>query len=128
MSSIEPQYNYSRIKSITYFGNKKISNGKEIFLENSDKSKVDYWYKVYNSLKSKIHGNHESISNKDFENLITYARHDSGAAANFVMKIQGLNFLNFYVMNMKNINSIVSKIIYGAKKMSSDNSFFIKIY
>lgn len=122
------QYNYSRIKSITYFGTKKISNGKELFLENFDKSKVDYWYKVYNSLRSKIQGNHESISNKDFENLITYARHDSGAAANLVMKIQGLNFLNFYVMNMKNINSIVSKIIYGAKKMSSDNSFFIKIY
>ena len=65
---------------------------------------------------------------KDFENLITRAKNNYEEAANFVMKIQGLNFLYFYVINKKNINSIVSKIIYGAKKMSSDNSFFIKIY
>ena len=44
------------------------------------------------------------------------------------MKIQGLKMMHFFVTNEKNISTIMNKMINGAKKISDDNGFFIKIY
>lgn len=123
-----PYNGWSRVKSISYFGAKKIENGKQHFLTNCDDKKVESWYKTYSALKTGLEGTHESISLKDFKTLINGARCDEDLAANIAMKVQGLLFLEFFAKNIKYINSIVSKIVYGAKKMSTDNAFFIKIY
>ena len=128
IDNIMSKYNYSRIKSISYFGNKKAVNGTSYFLSNITDKEIKFWYDTYISVCKKIQGNHENINFKDFSNLINEAKTDLNKASNIVIKIQGLNFLNFYIKNINNINEIVSKIIYGAKKMSNDNSFFIKIY
>ena len=68
------------------------------------------------------------IKKAEFEALITEAQSNMDIAANLCMKIQGLKMMHFFITKEKNISDIMNKMINGAKKISDDNGFFIKIY
>jgi len=116
------EYDFERIKSISYF-----SKNADTFSEFDNKriKEVYTWYE-YVSKHSKVHA--KKISFSEFNALINTAKHDYKVAENLCQKIQGLKVMYFFVKNEKNISIIMNKMINGAKKISSDNGFFIKIY
>ena len=65
---------------------------------------------------------------QNFKNLFYAGKHDKELAINLVHKVQGLVFLHIYITNYLYINEIATDFVYGAKKISTNNSFFIKIY
>ena len=115
------QYNDERISSIRYFGTRPFEN----FNEAKCKEVYDMYETVIKDQKVK---NEEKISYKEFKKLIEVAKRNRRIAENMVMKIQGLKIMHFFIKNKKDVSTIMNKMINGAKKISPDNGFFIKIY
>jgi len=117
------EFDDERIKSIKYFGRTP-----EVF-EAFDKTRIAEIYKMYQTVsKHKKVQDQNKLKKSEFEDLIAKAQSDMDIAANLCMKIQGLKMMHFFVTNEKNISTIMNKMINGAKKISDDNGFFIKIY
>lgn len=117
------EFDDERIKSIKYFGRTP-----EVF-EAFDKRRIDEIYKMYQTVsKHKKVQDQNKLKKSEFEDLIAKAQSDMDIASNLCMKIQGLKMMHFFVTNEKNISTIMNKMINGAKKISDDNGFFIKIY
>lgn len=117
------EFGSERIKSISYFG--KAPNTFSTFDERR-KKEVYSWYKEV-SRHSKVN-DQNPLSYSDFHNLVEEAKEDYDIAASLVQKIQGLKIAHFYISNEGDISVIMNKKINGAKKVSADNGFFIKIY
>jgi len=117
------EFDDERIKSITYFGRTP-----EVFGE-FNKKRINEIYSMYKTVSkhSKVQDQNR-IKKSEFEALITDAQSDMDIAANLCMKIQGLKMMHFFITKEKNISDIMNKMINGAKKISDDNGFFIKIY
>ena len=117
------EYDDERISSIAYFG-----KSPNVFSTFDDRriNEVYGWYKdVIRHPKVK---DQNPITKDTFKDLIEKAKSDFTVAENLCMKIQGLKMMHFFVKNDKNLSPIMNKMINGAKKISSDNGFFIKIY
>ena len=115
------QYNDERISSIRYFGTRPF--------ENINEAKCKEIYDMYETvIKDTKVKNEEKISYKEFKKLIEVAKRNRRLAENMVMKIQGLKIMHFFIKNKKDVSTIMNKMINGAKKISPDNGFFIKIY
>ena len=115
------QYNDERISSIRYFGTRPF--------ENINEAKCKEIYDMYETvIKDTKVKNEEKISYKEFKKLIEVAKRNRRIAENMVMKIQGLKIMHFFIKNKKDVSTIMNKMINGAKKISPDNGFFIKIY
>lgn len=117
------EFGDERIKSIGYFG--KAPN---IFGEFDDKriKEVYQWYKTV--VKHPKVKDQNKLKEDEFMDLVGIAQNDIDTAKNLCMKIQGLKMMHFFVTNEKNLSAIMNKMINGAKKISDDNGFFIKIY
>lgn len=123
LDSILSSYGDSRINSISFFGSKP-----KVFSAFTDSviTETYGWYKTVVS--------HTSVSDvspitlDDYKKLIELTKTDYSVAENLCMKIQGLKIMHFFITNEKNISPIMNKIINGAKKISNNNGFFIKIY
>lgn len=59
---------------------------------------------------------------------VTKAQIDTQMKADLCVKLQGLIFASFLKEHEKNINEILNAFLLGAKKISADSGFFIKIY
>ena len=116
-------YNFERIKSISFFG--KAPNYFSTFDEKMKKSIYKKYETVikYNKVNNKV-----MVSYDEFSQLIEKSKIDFELAKTMCMKIQGLVMMYFFVKNDKNIKPIMNNMINGAKKISDDNGFFIKIY
>jgi len=125
IDAIMAEYNSYRIKSIGYFGRKPK------YFSNIEKTQIADIVKWYNKCKkySKV-VEVVPISNprKYFTDLVEVAKVDLETAEILAIKIQGLKQMEFFVSNVKNIKTIMNNMINGAKKISKDNGFFIKIY
>lgn len=120
---IMSEFDDERIKSISYFG-----KSPKLFGEfNSARIDEVYgWYKtVISHPKVK---DQNPLKKSDFVDLVGIAQNDLDVAKNLCMKIQGLKMMHFFVTNEKDLSIIMNKMINGAKKISTDNGFFIKIY
>ena len=117
------EFDDERIKSITYFGRTP-----EVFGA-FDKKRINEVYSMYQTVSKhpKVQDQNR-IKKAEFEALITEAQSNMDIAANLCMKIQGLKMMHFFITKEKNISDIMNKMINGAKKISDDNGFFIKIY
>tara|TARA_R110002167_G_C12700472_1_gene653425 strand:+ start:697 stop:2082 length:1386 start_codon:yes stop_codon:yes gene_type:complete len=123
LDRIMAEYDDERISSITYFG--RTPNVFSTF-DTARINEVYGWYKTvtkHNKVKDQ-----SPLSKSEFKDLITKAQNDYDVAQNLCMKIQGLKIMYFFIENEKNLSSIMNKMINGAKKISVDNGFFIKIY
>ena len=115
------QYNDERISSIRYFGTRPF--------ENINEAKCKEIYDMYETvIKDTKVKNEEKLSYKEFKKLIEVAKRNRRIAENMCMKIQGLKIMHFFIKNKKDVSTIMNKMINGAKKISPDNGFFIKIY
>jgi len=115
-------YKDARINSIRYFGTPKP-------FSDFDEKKCKEVYGMYETvIKEPKVNNEKKISYKEFKKLIEVAKSKRSIAENMVMKIQGLKIMHFFVKNKKDLSTIMNKMINGAKKISPDNGFFIKIY
>lgn len=120
-------YKWSRIKSVKYFGpaSKPFSG-----VSASDIDTWTTWY-TYCAKQPFVQTAQNLRSPKDikqyFTDMIELSQTDGSVAANFVTKIQGLNFLYFFCMNQNKIGDIMNSYLNGAKKISADNGFFIKV-
>ena len=117
------EFEDERIKSIKYFGRTP-----EVF-ETFDTNRLNEVYAMYQTVSkhTKVK-DQNALSKTNFIKLVEQAKQDSDIAANLCMKIQGLKMMHFFITNEKNISNIMNKMINGAKKISDDNGFFIKIY
>lgn len=117
------EYNFKRIKSISYFGTKPK------YFSMLDIKRINEVYSQYTKIihHTKIK-NQNRISKEEFTELIEKAKTDYDLAATLCQKIQGIRMAYFFTQNDKNISYIMNKMINGAKKISADNGFFIKIY
>jgi hypothetical protein len=120
---IMDEYNDERISSISYFG--KSPNVFSTFNDNRI-NEVYGWYK--DVIKHPKVKDQNPITKKEFKELIEEAKSDYSVAENLCMKIQGLKMMHFFVKNDNQLSQIMNKMINGAKKISSDNGFFVKIY
>ena len=117
------EYDAERISSITYFGRTP-----EVFgtFDKARCKEVYRWYKT--AVKHKKVKDQNKLTKEQFDDLIAKAKNDYDVAQNLCMKIQGLKIMHFFIENEKNLSDIMNKMINGAKKISVDNGFFIKIY
>ena len=117
------KFGMSRIKNKSYFG-----NSNNMYLTEVTDKMIDTWYALYEKTKKFVVGTHENITKQNFKNLFYAGKHDKELATDLVHKVQGLVFLHIYITNYLHINEIATDFVYGAKKISTNNSFFIKIY
>lgn len=123
IDSIMAAYNDERIKSISYFG-----KAPKYFSE-FDENKINDVYDWYTTVISNNNvKNQNKITKIEFKNLIQEAKGNIGLAENLCMKIQGLKMMYFFIKNENKLSDIMNKMINGAKKISNDNGFFIKVY
>ena len=117
------EFDDERIKSIAYFGKTP-----KVFGE-FDEKRISEVYSMYQTVSkhSKVQDGNK-LTKAQFEALVGDAQRNMDIASNLCMKIQGLKMMHFFVTNEKNISTIMNKMINGAKKISDDNGFFIKIY
>jgi hypothetical protein len=113
-----------RIDTISFFGN--LSEGT---FSKFNKSRIDEVWDWYTSViaDSSVTVNHRLTKN-EFEGLVEQAKKDYTVAAALCIKIQGLKIMYFLIEQKDEIKVIMNKFINGAKKISNDNGFFIKIY
>ena len=117
------EFDDNRIKSISYFG-----RAPKLFSE-FDSARIDEVYGWYETVtKHPKVKDQNPLKKQDFVDLVGIAQNDIEVAENLCMKIQGLKMMHFFITNEDNISVIMNKMINGAKKISDDNGFFIKIY
>lgn len=123
VDKIMDEYGDSRITSINFFG-----RSPDIFGTFDDRTmkEVYSWYTTV--IKNKNVKDVSPITYDGFKKLVSVAKANTDVAENLCMKIQGLKMMYFFVKNEKKLSDIMNKMINGAKKISSDNGFFIKIY
>jgi len=112
IDKIMSEYSYSRIKK------KKEFNGFEW-----DSAEI----KKYSNMVQTVGGNKKYFDDNIAE-WLHLAQTDSQIKADLSCKIQGLIFSNFFAANVNHISDIMNKFLLGAKKISNDSGFFIKIY
>lgn len=125
VDTIMGDYNNERISSINYFG--RAAKG---YFSEFDKTKIKALAKEYKNVK-----NHSKVNERDritdidkfMEMAVEHSKDDLDFAEKFAMKIQGLRIMDFFVSNEKDVKYIMNELINGAKKISTDNGFFIKI-
>jgi hypothetical protein len=113
-----------RISSISYFGN--VSEGT---FSKFDKTKIDEVWNWYTTVIAdrNVTANHV-LTKSNFEGLVKQAKKDYKAAETLCIKIQGLCIMYFLIKNKEDISFIMNQMINGAKKLSINSCFFIKIY
>jgi hypothetical protein len=113
-----------RINTISFFGN--VSEGT---FSKFNKSRIEEVWDWYTSViaDSNVTVNHRLTKN-EFEGLVEQAKKDFKVAETLCIKIQGLKIMYFLIDRKDEIKFIMNKFINGAKKISNDNGFFIKIY
>jgi len=123
LDRIMAEYDDERISSIAYFGRTP-----EVFgtFDKARLKEVYGWYKTV--IKHKNVKDQNQLTKGEFDDLVAKAQNDYDVAQNLCMKIQGLKIMYFFITNEKDISNIMNKMINGAKKISVDNGFFIKIY
>jgi len=120
IDQIMGEYNFGRIKSTKYFGDKRD------MLKNFDKTKQQEVIEMYKLVSS--NKNVKSIRVKPEEIIQQAFNGNDTDKINFMLKVQGLFFMYFFIKNEKNISDIINKFILGAKKINPQSGFFIKIY
>lgn len=117
------EFGEERIKSIGFFGDKRMPFSK---FDDKTKKEIFDWYKtVVKHPKAK---DQNPLKFEDFEQLIEASKNDGQVAAAMCQKIQGLKLMYIFVKHAKDVRLMMNKMINGAKKISSDNGFFIKVY
>ena len=117
------EFDFERISSIAYFG--RAPNTFSEFNE-ARISEVYSWYKTV--VKHSKVSDMNPLTLNEFKTLIKQAQLDYDTAENLCQKIQGLKMMYFFIKHESDLSIIMNKMINGAKKISSDNGFFIKIY
>jgi hypothetical protein len=113
-----------RINSISFFGN--VTQGAFNQFDQTKINEVWTWYiTVINDSNVTVNNR---LTKKEFEDLIASAKNDFKVAETLCIKIQGLKIMYLLLLRKAEISVIMNKLINGAKKISSDNGFFIKIY
>lgn len=117
-------YNSKR-KMMSYFGNKS-----KMYFTNFNSYKVEYFWKIYQFVinHSKIVKTDKVLDKNDFINLIEEAKNDKEKAQNLIVKLQGLDYANFFLENINNLEKIFSKFLNGARKIGSENSVCVHLY
>ena len=117
------QYNFERIKTTKYFGTRD-NKFKNLTPEKLAEIKYQYDFvskhpKTQNDTQSNV----KELLDTNYLNELSDYEKDI-----FVIKVQGLRFMYFFLKNEKEIAKIVNELIYGAKKINPKAGFFIKIY
>ena len=122
MDRILEEFNFERISKVDFFGRGK-------YFSSFDEKRTDEVYGWYQTVRkhSRVSDNYP-LSKEEFTQLIKQAQENGEVAENMCHKIQGLKMMYFFVKNEKNISVVINKLLNGAKKISVDNGFFIKIY
>jgi len=122
VSNIMAEYNDYRIDSVKWFGSRKNKFGN--FTKDKVKDTIDRY--KYLTRKRYVKNN---LSLSEFQDLISRREQLSDTEQdNLMMKIQGLRIQYFFAKNEKDISDIVNRMIFAAKKIGKENSFFIKVY
>jgi len=113
-----------RINSISYFG-----SASEGTFSKFDKTRIDEVWGWYSKViaDSNVTVNHR-LTKSNFEGLVEQAKKDYNVAETLCIKIQGLKIMYFFIKNKDDIYFIMNQMINGAKKLSFNSGFFIKIY
>ena len=122
VDAILEEYEYERIKSISFFG-----RAPNVFGEFGEARMLEVYSWYTDIIKHPNVSDQHPVSFAKFKSLINSAKNEFALASNLCHKIQGLKIMHFFVMNNKHISVIMNKCINGAKKISTDNGFFIKI-
>jgi hypothetical protein len=123
VDKVMAEYGDSRISSISFFGPSSDPFGA---FTPARINEVWSWYQTV--IKSPKVTFNNKLTKPQFEVLIQDAKKNFADAETLCMKIQGLKMMYFFVTNADKISPIVNNMIAGAKKISTDNGFFIKIY
>jgi hypothetical protein len=117
-------YKGGRIDSIKFFG-----RSPNVFSEFTD-TRIRETYSWYTEvIKHRlVRTSDPKLTIDDYKDLIENAKNNYASAEILCQKIQGLKIMHFLITNESNIAPIMNKLINGAKKISTDNGFFIKIY
>lgn len=98
------------------------------YFTNCKRSDFKDFYKMYRSMKLKngllIKDN---TTENDFLKGMEEARTNHEIAWRMCHKLQGLKLMAFFAKHENEISAIVQQLITGAKKISKDNCYFIKI-
>lgn len=124
MDAIMASLNDERIKSISYFGKKP-----NYFSNFGDKEFKDVvkWY-IFLAKQSEVKIQNPVKIEEYLRSTVELAKDNYDVASTLAIKIQALKIGYFFFKNRKNIDIIINKMILGAKKISTENGFFIKVY
>ena len=129
IDKIMAKYKMERIKSIRYFGTAK-GKPKE-FLSNVDDKTIKEWINWYTVVKAdsatKVDPKIPKIK-EHLEEYVEKGRTNEDVAVRLVHKISGLKQQYFFIKNKDKISDIMNGFVNGAKKISVDNGFFIKVW
>jgi hypothetical protein len=124
--NIDKQLDLEQKTIVTYYFHKDfLINGNNPLVIKSDMDTLVNLKKVYDIM---LYQYFKRFYSNEFKTLIKQAQLDYDTAENLCQKIQGLKMMYFFVVHEKDLSAIMNKMINGAKKVSSDNGFFIKIY
>ena len=116
-------YKFERIKNISFFG-----KGAKPFSKFNDATvkEVYSWYESVSKHPKVTDVNPLTLD--EFRALVKQTQDNYEIAEKLCQKIQGLKMMYFFIKHESDLSIIMNKMINGAKKNSSDNGFFIKIY
>lgn len=124
VDAIMGSFDDSRIKSISYFGKKP--NYFDKFGANEFKETVKWHNFLVKQTEVRVEN---PVKIEEYlRTTIEIAKDDQDVAAILAIKIQALKIGYFFYNNRKDVDTIINKMILGAKKISTDNGFFIKVY
>jgi len=115
IDSIMSDYHFGRVKSKSYFEDFRMSS--------TLKSKIKDWINMYKT----INGSNDKYFEENINDWITLTKTDDKFKRLLSYKIQGMFFSYFFVKNKSDISTILTRFVLGAKKISTDGNFFVKI-
>lgn len=124
IDSVLAEYNFQRIKSIKYFGNVK----NDVYFSDLNDQKIQELYDMYKYVIEHSPAEKIMLNKSEFIGIFDKCKKQRNNAQNMCHKIQGLHYSYFLLKNKKDLSTIMTKILNGAKKINENNAFFIKIY
>ena len=121
VKKVYEEYNFFKIVPSKYFAKD---------LSKTPKKQIKEWVKWYKKVQSEDSLVEASMTVEELEEYLPKLLRNISAedSKKLKHKVQGLAMQYFFITHKKDISTILTKFILGAKKINPDNGFFVKIY